>query len=128
MLKPIDHNIDLIYECECGRHRWLTLKEAQTTGFKIVCVCGVVSTVDPVVDIKLQIVYRSSEHTIEENQSSQAKIQSKSANINLELLQQTQSCLKNLGYKNIEIKGMISKIDMNQYTKVEDIITKILER
>jgi hypothetical protein len=124
MLKPIDHNVDLIYECECGQHRWLTLKEAQTTGFKIVCSCGIVSTVDPIVDVKLQIIYRGAD----ENISSQTKIHSKSADINLGLLQETQSCLKNLGYKNTEIKGMISKIDMNDYTKVEDVITKILER
>lgn len=43
--KPIDHDVYLKYQCpkeDCGQQHWLTLKEAQTKNFKIVCHCETV--------------------------------------------------------------------------------------
>jgi hypothetical protein len=41
LLKPIDHDVHLKYRCpECSVDRWLSLREAQTDGFIIVCECN----------------------------------------------------------------------------------------
>lgn len=43
--KPIDHDVYLKYQCpkeDCGQQHWLTLKEAKTKNFKIVCHCETV--------------------------------------------------------------------------------------
>lgn len=41
LLKPIDHDVHLKYRCpECSVDHWLSLREAQTDGFIIVCECN----------------------------------------------------------------------------------------
>lgn len=53
LLKPIDHDVHLKYRCpECSIDHWLSLREAQTDGFIIVCECSnvfKVRTVDKIV-------------------------------------------------------------------------------
>ena len=53
LLKPIDHDVHLKYRCpECSIDHWLSLREAQTSGFIIVCECSnvfKVRTVDKIV-------------------------------------------------------------------------------
>jgi hypothetical protein len=64
LLKPIDHDVHLKYRCpECSVDHWLSLREAQTDGFIIVCECNnifKVRTVDDIVvkykDKKIKIV------------------------------------------------------------------------
>lgn len=44
-LKPIDIDAHFKYKCpdsNCGFDHWLSLKECQTKGFKIVCDCGLI--------------------------------------------------------------------------------------
>jgi hypothetical protein len=52
-LKQIDHDVHLKYRCpECSVDHWLSLREAQTNGFIIVCECNnvfKVRTVDKIV-------------------------------------------------------------------------------
>jgi hypothetical protein len=41
LLKQIDHDVHLKYRCpECSVDHWLSLREAQTDGFIIVCECN----------------------------------------------------------------------------------------
>ena len=52
--KPIDTDIHLKYRCKkCGQDHWLSLKEASTKNFKIVCDCGKVFGVKLVTGFKL---------------------------------------------------------------------------
>ena len=57
--KPIDIEANLKYRCpkpSCGFDHWLSLKESQAKGFKIVCDCGFVFK--PKQISKLKIVYK----------------------------------------------------------------------
>lgn len=48
-LRPIDSDVHLKYRCtECSIEHWLSLRQAQTTGFIIVCECNNVFKVKPV--------------------------------------------------------------------------------
>jgi hypothetical protein len=54
-LKPIDNDVHLKYRCtECSIDHWLSLREAQTSGFIIVCECGSVFRVKTVAKIVLK--------------------------------------------------------------------------
>lgn len=53
-LKPINYSVNFIYSCpSCSLEHWLSLKETQTKGFKVVCDCGVVFRVRLIKDIKI---------------------------------------------------------------------------
>jgi|688.fasta_scaffold26261_3 hypothetical protein len=53
-LKPIDADINLIYSCpKCSSQHWLSIKEAKTKGFKVVCDCDTVFTVRSIKQIKV---------------------------------------------------------------------------
>jgi hypothetical protein len=40
-LKPIDYDVHLKYRCpSCSQDHWLSLKQCQTKGFKVVCDCN----------------------------------------------------------------------------------------
>ena len=44
-LKPIDSDINFKYRCpnlDCGYFHWLSIKEAKTKNFKVVCDCGTI--------------------------------------------------------------------------------------
>ena len=51
-LKPTDISVNLIYRCpSCYNEHWLSLMEAQTPKFKVVCECGIIFAVKRVRDI-----------------------------------------------------------------------------
>lgn len=53
--KPIDTDIHLKYRCKkCTQDHWLSLKEASTKNFKVVCDCGKVFGVRLVTGFKLR--------------------------------------------------------------------------
>lgn len=53
--KPIEHDIHLKYRCKkCGQDHWLSIKEASTKNFKIVCYCGLVFGVRLIKDFRLK--------------------------------------------------------------------------
>jgi DNA-directed RNA polymerase subunit RPC12/RpoP len=56
-LKPIDQDIHLKYRCiKCSVDHWLSMKETQTKGFRIVCDCGEVFRVKLIE--KIDIIYQ----------------------------------------------------------------------
>lgn len=56
-LRPIDQDIHLKYRCpKCSVDHWLSMKETQTKGFKIVCDCGEILRVKLVE--KIDIIYQ----------------------------------------------------------------------
>jgi len=57
-LKPIDVDVHLKYRCpdkKCNYDHWISLKEAQTKNFKMVCDCG--NIFKPKQIVKLNICY-----------------------------------------------------------------------
>jgi Holliday junction resolvasome RuvABC DNA-binding subunit len=58
-LKPIDIDAHFKYVCpnvDCGNIHWLSLLEAKTNNFKIVCYCGTVSKPRTIKKIKIEYV------------------------------------------------------------------------
>lgn len=61
--KPIDHDIHLKYKCpnsECGIYHWLSLKEAKTPHFLMVCDCGTVFESATVNDVNITFLENNS--------------------------------------------------------------------
>jgi DNA-directed RNA polymerase subunit RPC12/RpoP len=53
--KPIDRDVHFKYLCrKCGQEHWLSLKEASTEDYKIVCFCDHVFGVRPIADIRIK--------------------------------------------------------------------------
>jgi len=56
-LRPIDQDVHLKYRClKCSVDHWLSIKETQTKGFRIVCDCGEILRVKLVE--KIDIIYQ----------------------------------------------------------------------
>ena len=56
-LRPIDQDVHLKYRCpKCSVDHWLSMKETQTKGFRIVCDCGEILRVKLVE--KIDIIYQ----------------------------------------------------------------------
>jgi hypothetical protein len=52
--KPIEYDVHLKYLCSnCGQAHWLSIDEAKTSGFKVVCFCKNTFSVKKVKDIKI---------------------------------------------------------------------------
>jgi DNA-directed RNA polymerase subunit RPC12/RpoP len=52
--KPIEYDIHLNYVCkQCGQKHWLSINEASTKKFKVVCACGHIFGVKRVTGFKL---------------------------------------------------------------------------
>ena len=59
--KPIESDVHLKYRCKkCGQDHWLSIREASTKNFKIVCDCGRVFGVKLVKAFKLCYAQNSS--------------------------------------------------------------------
>lgn len=56
-LRPIDQDVHLKYRCpKCSVDHWLSIRETQTKGFRIVCDCGEILKVKLIE--KIEIVYQ----------------------------------------------------------------------
>lgn len=54
--KPIDIDLHLKYKCVCGLCHWISLIEAKTKGFKVVCECKRVFSPKRIQKIKISYV------------------------------------------------------------------------
>jgi hypothetical protein len=77
LLKPIDHDVHLKYRCpECSIDHWLSLREAQTSGFIVVCECSNVFKVRTVDKIVVKYKDKKIKRVIEEQQLQIAPLES----------------------------------------------------
>lgn len=61
-IKPVNCDIHLEYRCpDCGISHWLNLRECQTSGFKVVCVCNCVFGVKRIDDIRIKYARKKSD-------------------------------------------------------------------
>jgi len=130
-LKPIESDVNFKYRCpkpECGYYHWLSLKEAQTKNFKIVCDCGTVFKPKQISIIN--IVYAEDDSTkkdlpkqsdsqkLENNNADNSDILTISTNIPSMPEQLNNKCVKLLveyGFTEQESK----KIAQNAYKKLQ---------
>lgn len=111
ILKPIELDLYLKYKCpnnSCNISNWLTLKEAKTKKFIIVCDCGCISKPKQIDNIK--ILYKKKNKTkIKNNQS-----------IPLELLDKATKIMIGLGYGKQESTKMLT--DYYSHNPITDYI------
>lgn len=109
--KPIEYDIHLKYICQrCGQTHWLSINEASTRKFKVVCFCGLVFGIKRVKDFKL-IYHKKTPKAIETKKS---KPEQKSIPvISNDLLNQTIEVLVKYGFTKTEAKNLIIKSYQN---------------
>jgi len=81
--KPIDKDIHLKYRCKkCGLDHWLSLREASTKNFKVVCNCGRVFKVKQVTGCVLKYCNDVTiQETAQDNQNAQTKTENNKSSI-----------------------------------------------
>jgi hypothetical protein len=98
--KPIEYDIHLKYLCnQCGDSHWLSITEASTKKFKIVCYCGNVFGVKRVKDFDLRY--------FKKNNSTQQKDTNKAKVISNDLLDQSIEVFIQYGFTKSEAKDLI---------------------
>lgn len=111
--KPIDYDINLKYKCPsgCGNVHWLSIQEAQTKNYKIVCdYCNTIFSPMPVKSFKIS--YRT-----------------KKISIPNDLLDKCYNALKDYGYNEEELLSTIKKIYAeNKSINPIDIVKLTLEK
>lgn len=109
--KPISLDVHLKYRCpnsNCGYEHWLSLLEAQTINFKIVCDCGTVFKPKRVKNIK--ILYENKKAQKPEQQQQQQK---ESEKIPDDLIDKSVPSLIDFGFTKEESIELLNKA----YTK-----------
>lgn len=123
-LKPLECVADLKYRCSnCGLDHWVSLKEAKTSGFIIVCDCDTLLKVKPIKTINITYIEEAKEQVNTsslENTKAFPKTDEK-------ILKQACSVLSNYGFTAQESMQMALKCaDKEVFTDVKLLITKIL--
>lgn len=123
-LKPLECVADLRYRCSsCGIDHWISIKEAKTSGFIIVCDCSSLLKVKVIKDIK--IVYH-------ENVVAQPKHSSLATAVVIEktdekIIKQACSALNTYGFTAQESVAMALKhTEKEAFKDVKSLIEKIL--
>lgn len=116
-LKPIETDASFIYSCpSCSCKHWLSLKEARTKNFLVVCDCDTTFSVKTIRSIK--ILYKKTLKT------EITKTDSKSLNeIPVDFLNRCCKVLVDYGFTKEESKSMLQKAyDQNPSLSISDLI------
>lgn len=111
-LKPIDMSVSLIYRCpSCSNQHWLSLNQAKTKKFIVVCDCNHVFKVKPVRSLK--VIYQKSDKITKVENSSKVStetIEAKPvvAQIPQQLLDSCTQILKQYGFTSSECSTLIT--------------------
>lgn len=131
-LRPIDQDVHLKYRCHtCALDHWLSLKETQTKGFRIVCDCGEILKVKLIE--KIEIVYQKivkKEITPESRKSEELpKAPETKETIPIDLLSQCCTILLGYGFDITEGENLIVSVfnEKPTYTCV-DLIKQALKK
>lgn len=102
--KPIELDAHLKYRCpkaDCGFFHWLSLGEAKTKNFKIVCDCGTIFSPKRIKKLKISFC--------ESIVNKPKKIESIEQKINLDLVERCVSVLVGYGFTDTEAKDLLVK-------------------
>lgn len=109
--KPIESDVHFKYLCDnCGQAHWLSLLEASTKNYKIVCFCKNVFSVKRIDTIK--VLYIKNKKTTD----TATKSPEKAKNINQAVLDKAVSALVNYGFTSTESKEYIENSYKNNPT------------
>lgn len=124
ILKPIDADVHFKYRCpKCSIEHWISLREAQTKNFKIVCDCSKVFSPKRVSKIKIKYhKTHNRKSSITEKQAAPNTIQPIPQNqiiteINNDLLDKCSNALMAYGFTKAEAKDLIKQ---TYYTNPSD--------
>lgn len=113
-IKPVNHDMYLEYRCpECQASHWLTLKESQTKGFKVVCICDHVFQVKRIEDIKILYVSKKQQDN------------SKDTIINntLDIYHKCIKVLEQYSFSEEEMRDIVKEtVSMNQQASLVDMV------
>ena len=123
-LKPIDCVADLKYRCpNCGLDHWVSLKEAKTTGFIIVCDCDTLLKVKPIKSVNITYLEEAKQQVNTSSLENTRPLQKTDEKI----IKQACSVLGNYGFTPQESMQMALKhTDKELFTDAKLLITKIL--
>lgn len=111
--KPIELDLHLKYRCpDCGDDHWLSMLEAKTKGFKIVCSCGMIIHPKRLQKIQLSYISKKIEQPVSTNQQSKtpitsSQVQENSCSIPADLLKKSSRLLMNYGFIDKEAEELI---------------------
>ena len=110
--KPIDYDVHLKYRCSsCERDHWLSLAEAKTKNFKIVCECGL--AIKPKLINQIKLIYHSSHKSKLTTIKTEQKVEE---NVPVDLLNKCTKILGDYGFEPSEAKKMVTKCFVEQPT------------
>jgi hypothetical protein len=115
-LSPIDIDSSLKYRCtniDCSQEHWISLREAKTKNFKIVCFCG--SILIPKQIKKIKVVYK----TIKQNPSLK-----KNKSIPQDILDKCVKVLVAYGFTSKESEDLIKQVYIQHQTDDSFFIIK----
>ena len=121
--KPKEYDLHLKYSCpDCGCDHWLSLLEASTTNFKVVCDCAVVFRVKKVAGIKL--LY---DRALKQARQKTIAPQTSDIESNI-LVKQAIEVITNYGFTSKEAKDLVIKCyDASKNYSVSDLVKQALE-
>lgn len=107
-VKPIDTSISLIYACpKCSAHNWISLKAAQTKGYRIVCGCDEVFK--PKLVDKIKIIHTQNKQPIKSKTITTAD-DTKNIGPTEDIIKRCYTVLSEYGYTKSECEQLISKV------------------
>lgn len=131
--KPIDTDCHFKYRCPsstCGYEHWISLKEAQTTNFKIVCDCGTVFKPKKIKTVKILYSKKKAQpqtkivETVTPSPIIPEKIDVIVQEIPKALLAQTSKILIGYGFSKEESEKLLSETFRNSPIKDHTLLIK----
>lgn len=122
---PIDVDLHLKYRCsnpDCGIEHWISLKEAKTLNFKVVCDCDWIIKPKRVKSIKIKYanLEKPKNQQLSERQNEKENIPT---NISKNLLNKCISIMQNFGFTSKEAEASI--IDYYSKNPIDDPISLV---
>jgi hypothetical protein len=128
-VKPISYDAHFKYICtnnDCRYDHWVSLKEAKTKNFKIVCDCGTVFS--PKRILELNIVYAQPQKEPAKQNSEPALITEKvveKAKLSVDLLVKCSKLLVDYGFTKQEAENLLQKAFEEEQTNNPSQLVKI---
>lgn len=122
-LRPIELNVHLKYTCpNCSVEHWLSLQEAKTRGYLIVCDCDTVLKVKTIDFLKVKF-YKKQKSTKPVERESVVE----STKIDVDLLSKCCTILNSYGYEKSEVEDLIIKTyENNPTTDIKTLVKNTL--
>lgn len=105
--KPIDVEVNIKYICpnnKCGYDHWISLKEAQTKNFKIVCDCSTVFSPKPIQKISIKYKKRTQKTSVSNDQPVVVE-----HNIPPNLLEKSSRVMQTFGFREKEANQLLTE-------------------